>query len=154
LPALRDRRDDIPLLVERFLAQRQNGRRMTVSKEVMDALMAHNWPGNVRELKNVCDYLAALARDGVVSGADMPESVRLSGAARLASPAGGNGHGDGNGDGYDNAKEDFERRYLEDTLKACGGNVTRMARYIGLSRAHLHKKLRKYNLSAETARAR
>ena len=149
LPPLRERREDIPLLVERFLAQRQNGRRMTVSKDVMDALSAHNWPGNVRELKNVCDYLAALARDGVVSGADLPESVRNAAASHTAGAEGGNG----DGDGYGSAKEGFERRYLEDTLKACGGNVTRMARYIGLSRSHLHKKLRKYNLSAETARA-
>src|SRR5262249_27376784 len=74
LPALRERKEDIPLLVERFLERRD--RRYTVTREVMDALMTYDWPGNVRDLQNCIDRMTAVNSGPLLHIADLPSSVQ------------------------------------------------------------------------------
>ena len=74
LPALRDRREDIPFLVQRFLGRSE--RPVTVRQDALDRIMAHNWPGNVRELENVITRAIVLAPGGIIT----PECIRFAGS--------------------------------------------------------------------------
>jgi DNA-binding NtrC family response regulator len=122
LPALRDRREDIPDLAGQFLA-RHEGRRL--SSAAMEALLAHSWPGNVRELEHVIERAALLA------GADItPDDLML--RARV----------DGNTPRLEEMTlEEVERYLIERALAAQGGNVTEAARILGLSRSAMYRRL-------------
>jgi transcriptional regulator with PAS, ATPase and Fis domain len=89
LPALRDRLDDIPMLVESFLrraAGAASRTRLRVDAQAMTSLRARAWPGNIRELRNVLDRAALFADDGVIRAADLPPPSGSQGMARLAAP--------------------------------------------------------------------
>jgi DNA-binding NtrC family response regulator len=79
LPALRERREDVPLLVQHFV-QRFNDKKGTrlggFSREAMDLMMAYQWPGNVRELENICQRLCILKSEGMVQIEDLPQKIR------------------------------------------------------------------------------
>jgi len=138
LPALRERKEDIPFLVEKFLA----GSGIQIASATMALLQEYDWPGNVRELKNVLRRGVALKSEG---GTLEPESLGLAVAAAGASlekPA---------ADTYHEAKaqliETWERSYVRKLLDENGGNVSRAARACGLGRAYLHRLIRKYQLA-------
>jgi DNA-binding NtrC family response regulator len=132
LPPLRERREDVPLLVDRFvenlsveLKKKVDG----VSHEAMAALLAYDWPGNVRELRNVLERGAVVARASLVQAADL--GLPMPGGAAPAGPG---------------TLEDVERRHVADVLSQTGGNVTQAARVLGIDRVTLYKKIRKYGL--------
>src|SRR5262249_41671644 len=76
LPPLRQRREDVPLLVEHFLSTRPIGQaRAQVSPDALEALARYDWPGNVRELANMLERAQILAENGVITAADLPEAV-------------------------------------------------------------------------------
>jgi len=78
MPALRQRRDDIPLLVDHFLKRHAKGGTVkTVSKEAMDLLLKYDWPGNVRELENVMERAMILDEGGVITAEDLPDKIRF-----------------------------------------------------------------------------
>jgi DNA-binding NtrC family response regulator len=164
-PSLRDRGEDIPLLAESFMEQfcRENGTKpKPIDADVVRALSSRKWPGNVRELKNVVERMAILSGDRVTI-ADLPEDPHESpfgeeeapgddapepeaepaeasgtSASRipLAVPA-----------GYltlREHREQSERRYIVDTLKLTGWNISRTAVILGVERTNLHKKIRAY----------
>jgi DNA-binding NtrC family response regulator len=140
VPPLRERREDIPLLVEHFL--REAGVDGPVSKvvapDVMDALAGHSWPGNVRELRNVVEAT-------LVMGEAPPLDEAPSG------PGGGGDLVDRMlGHSYKEARaailEDFERRYCESLLDRAEGNVSRAAREARMDRTYLIKLLAKHKL--------
>jgi len=144
VPALRERRDDVPVLARYFMRREAEAQGLTpreISPDAMAALQAADWPGNVRELRNVIARLLILAPDSVhaVIGADrLP--AELSGAAPSILR-------------YDNsreimslplrdAREIFEREYLMAQITRFGGNISRTAAFVGMERSALHRKLK------------
>ena len=135
IPPLRERREDVPLLVERFvegLAAEQKKKLDGVSHEAMAALLAHDWPGNVRELRNVLERGAVVANGPTIQVSDL-------GLAAPSLPEGTPAVAPG-------TLEDVERRHIGEVLLAAGGNVTHAARTLGIDRVTLYKKIRKYGL--------
>jgi len=148
LPPLRERKEDIPLMAEHFLAhaaERAGKKGLALSAESMAILLAHDWPGNVRELENAIAHAAALG-----SGADMGPDVlprRLTGAAPQA-PAGAAWRGVSYREAKQRTLESFDRAYLSDLLRRSGGNVTRAAAEADMDRKNFYELLKKYGLSS------
>jgi DNA-binding NtrC family response regulator len=140
LPPLRDRREDIPLLVEKLLhgfGGAYTGQEL--APEAMQALLRHDWPGNVRELKQVLKNACILADGPVVGLEDLP--------APLGRRAGGRV-----GDDELPTLDQAERRLIHAALTATGGNVSQAAARLGLSWQALDRRLRKYGLDAASYR--
>jgi len=142
-PSLRDRREDIPLLVRTFLEQlADEAHRPEFSPSTMSALQAHDWPGNVRELRNVVERALALNAD----------------PGNLVSPLGGPGLGHATnvamefeaGLSFREQKErwtdEFEKRYVKWLLQRADGNISRAARQADMDRKYLHKLLKKHDI--------
>ena len=134
LPALRERRSDIPLLVMRFLTEfaAANGNRVTgIAPAAMKMLEAYDWPGNVRELRNAVERMVVLSSGGQLDVGDVPDNVRTPAAAAPAAlPAG--------------TLEDMEKAKILAVLQQVGGNHSRAAQVLGISRRTLYRKLDKY----------
>jgi two-component system nitrogen regulation response regulator NtrX len=149
IPPLRDRKEDIPLLVDRFLkdfALKEGEPEKQISEEVLAVLMKHNWPGNVRELKNIIERLVIMTPTGMISKCDLtPLFEDVKGVATPASESEPNG----DADSFREAKQDFEKQYIIRKLKEYDGNISRTAEAIGLERSNLHKKIRSYGLEAK-----
>jgi DNA-binding NtrC family response regulator len=137
LPPLRERREDIPLLVEHFLdrLEAELKHRVEVSPESMAALLAHDWPGNVRELRNVLERGAVVAHGNVIR----PEDLGLAPApAKTAVPG-----------GTPSSLEEMERHHIAGVLAHTGGNVSQAARVLGIDRVTLYNKMKKYQLKRD-----
>ena len=162
LPPLRERREDIPLLVAHFLsALAGTGRPLEISREALAALEAYDWPGNVRELRNCLERAAALARPAsVVSRDHLPEHVvRSSGAGGLAGSIDSLVRRLARARAEEQASEAasppalhadlvrlVERAAIAEMLAAVGGNQVQAARLLGLHRSTLRKKIAEYDL--------
>jgi len=134
LPSLEDRREDVPLLANHFLArlaERYGRRRLAFSPEALEALVAAQWPGNVRQLLNAVEQTVALATTEVV-----PASL-----VRQAIDAGQDYHRT-----LDEARKGFERDYLVRILKITAGNVTQAARLAGRNRTEFYRLLDRHSL--------
>ncbi len=134
LPSLEERREDVPLLAQHFLArlaERYGRRRLAFSPEAMEALVAAHWPGNVRQLLNAVEQTVALATTEVI-----PESL-----VRQAIDAGQNYRRT-----LDEARKGFERDYLVRILKVTAGNVTQAARLAGRNRTEFYRLLERHAL--------
>lgn len=143
IPALRDRREDIPLLVDRFVetAARQVGvPRPAIDAAAMSRLMSYHWPGNIRELRNVIERAVLLSEGGAVTVAQLPREFGDERAAPDASPQGGKRDGLGQ-------VEQFERAMLLRGLEENGWNVSATAKKLGLSRDQVRYRMEKYGLS-------
>ncbi len=168
-PALRERVEDIPLLARAFMEQfaRENGiRPKPIEDDVMHALATRKWPGNVRELKNAVERSAILSSDRVTI-ADLPEDPHASPfeeenesstaadalgsldpieddlAADLGRPSATTPPGTRHAT-LREFREKSERKYIVDTLKLTGWNISRTAILLGVERTNLHKKIRAY----------
>jgi DNA-binding NtrC family response regulator len=144
LPRLRERREDIPLLVKHFAAQvsAQNGwKAVPFADDAMGALQAHTWPGNVRELRNMVERLMLLATNGVV---DL-ETVEI------ALPKGG-GASVGSSGTLSDRVDGFEREVILAELKRCHSNVSMAAKSLGLERSHLYKKAEQLGIDLRAMR--
>jgi transcriptional regulator with PAS, ATPase and Fis domain len=134
LPPLRERREDLPLLVEHFLEQlsiEMNRRIDGLSADAMRLLMEHTWPGNVRELRNVLERAAVVASGHVLE----PGDLGLIAVPLVAEPAPALG-----------SLEEMERRHIGEVLRSTGGNVSHAARILDIDRATLYHKMKKYQL--------
>ena len=139
IPPLRERRDDIPLLVKHFIAEfsRENSRKIDdISSDAMAALMAADWPGNVRELKNVIERMVVLCHGSKLSLRDLPPALRAGGNALPTS---------GIAAAASSIKES-NRRMIIAALERNGNSRTLAARELGISRRTLHRKLREFGL--------
>jgi len=141
IPPLTERREDIPALVEHFVAHYANERRVPtpeVADDAMVALQSYEWPGNVRQLRNVVERTIILAPGDRIGRID----VDLLPAEVL----GGNGDGAGAsammGAPLREARETFEREYLRVQIRRFSGNISRTATFIGMERSALHRKLK------------
>ena len=149
LPPLRERREDIPALVEHFAAQvsAQNGwKPVPFTSEAIEALQAHPWPGNVRELRNMIERLMLLATDGQVD----VETVRLAMPKIVATP--GVAAGVSLSGPLADRVQAFEREVILAELKHCQYNVTLAAKSLGLERSHLYKKAEQLGIDLRAVR--
>jgi DNA-binding NtrC family response regulator len=140
LPPLRRRREDIPALVEHFLAKYAGdaGRRITrVEPDALELLMRHDWPGNVRELENVIHRSLLVASAPELKRDDLPRE--------LAAEQGGAAGAD-NGPGELRSLEELERQAIESAIAHFGGNLSDVARQLGIGRSTLYRKLEQYGL--------
>ena len=136
VPPLRERRDDIPLLLDHFLAKyaREFNRDVHgVSADALDVLARYDWPGNVRELENIIQRSVLLAGGPVLQLQDLPLDLAL--------PETGARHGEDAGLPLREAREQFERQYVLRVLERVGWNQSRAARVLGLHRNTLWGKL-------------
>lgn len=148
LPALAERREDIPALVQHFAARYAAERRVAtpeVSAEALAALQAYDWPGNVRQLRNIVERTLIMApgdRIGRIDADMLPGEV-LSDQERLAP---GNAAKSIMGTPLREARETFEREYLRVQIRRFSGNISRTATFIGMERSALHRKLKSLGL--------
>ena len=142
VPALADRRDDIPVLVHHFFARyaaEQGVAPPEISTDAMTALQAYDWPGNVRQLRNVVERTVIVSPREKLGriDADMlpPEIVsgRMHGASGLSALM---------GVPLREARENFEREYLKVQIRRFSGNISKTASFIGMERSALHRKLK------------
>ena len=148
IPPLRDRLEDLPMLVARFLEQvadRLDRERKPISDSAMARLARHPWPGNVRELRNVVEQAAVMASGEAIE----EEDLRLDSSAVLAVAAALPNHAATFTDAKKLAVEQFERDYLLRALRQNGGNISRTAESIGMVRQSLQQKIRELDLRDE-----
>jgi transcriptional regulator with GAF, ATPase, and Fis domain len=147
LPPLRERRDDIPLLAERFLAAaaaRHGKPDVGFEPAAVELLVRSEWPGNVRELQNAVERAVAMVRAGERIGvAHLAARFQGSGAQAVEATAPAS---DENPTALRPARAAFERQHIAEVLRQHGGNVTRAAAALGLSRAMLQLKMKEYGL--------
>ena len=150
VPALRERRDDIPPLVKHFMCRSAGSAGIPergVSEDAMVALQTYDWPGNVRQLRNAVERLLIMAPGGPTEPirADMlPPDI---GAIAAAVPHRQNGL-EVMSMPLREAREAFERQYLEAQILRFGGNISRTAAFVGMERSALHRKLKSLGLAA------
>jgi transcriptional regulator with GAF, ATPase, and Fis domain len=144
-PPLRDRREDIPLLITAMLA-RLSPNAIELTEGTRAALMAHDWPGNVRELRNVIERALALGGDpGMLVAPGVSEPATTRGAPH--EPGLEFDPGASFRDTKEKWTELFERRYLTWLIRRADGNISKAARDADMDRKYLHKLLRKYGIT-------
>ncbi len=135
VPPLRDRRDDIPALTEYFLDKHaRKGNRKVVSKQTMNLLLDYHWPGNVRELANVIEraVLISADREEIVHD-DLPQTV--------FTPSFGEAKGKYLMTSDTLRLDSMEKEHIEKVLEIAGGNKSKAARLLGISRKKLYQKI-------------
>jgi two-component system nitrogen regulation response regulator NtrX len=157
LPPLRARAGDIPLLIKDFMDTlvRQHGfKPIAFAPEAMDVLMQYRWPGNVRELKNFVERMFIMfAGDTVTADRLPPEFIPKPRAPEPDAPTSAPSPMDdlinqGPAD-LKQARADFEARFLEAKLREFNGNISQLAKAIGLERSSLYRKLKAYNIQTD-----
>ncbi len=145
LPPLSERAGDIPLLASRFLKEysEKNGRQIEgMTPDALNILEAYAWPGNVRELRNTIEKMVVLSRSERLTARDVPanirDAVKSGGGVTLRTPVLASG-----------SLAETERRKIMAVLEKNGGNRTRAAEELGISRRTLHRKLREYKAAEE-----
>jgi len=154
VPALRERRDDIPILVAHFMARlaERDGRQKVLSQRAQQHLMAHGWPGNVRECENEIERLWVLSGDeGVIGEEHLTPTIRNGtrpgpGPRSSAGGEAGPGMVQISSRTLPEAVETLERAMILDGLKTAKGNKTRAAEALGISRRNLIRKVQAYGL--------
>ena len=140
LPPLRERKEDVLLLMEAFLqdlATERAGAPKALSSEAMDAVMVYDWPGNVRELQNALEHAVVMSRSDLIDAASLPERItRRKKEPLVADRAQPNP-----------ALDVIERAYIMWVLQAEGGNKTRAAEVLGIDPSTLYRKLSRYEES-------
>jgi len=142
VPALRDRKDDIPLLAQHFLQTynrmfRKNIR--GISEEVLECFSSYEWPGNIRELRNVIERLVALKDEGPITLLDIPFDMFVRNTC---------GKVVCNDDGLKTACRNFEKQYIEAVLERTSGNQSQAARILGIHRNALSNKMKTFGLQS------
>jgi len=141
LPPLRQRRDDIPALLDAFVEDlgRSIGRRPAgITRDARDMLVAHHWPGNVRELRNVVERAAILCEGGAIETGHLPAAIvaprttAAAGVPKLRGIA---------------TLDAAERAMIVEALERAGHNKSKAARFLGLTRAQLRARIDKYELT-------
>ena len=147
LPPLRDRRDDIPLLLQHFLEKHKLPETETppvITEDCVNRLVRHDWPGNVRELENVIERAVALCDGGTIDIQDLPASIR-EGATPTVREAGGYSHLS-----LQEARESFEQTYINEVLTKTNGNITHASKIASIAWQNFHQKLKKYGIDAKS----
>jgi two-component system, NtrC family, response regulator AtoC len=156
LPPLRERKGDIPLLVEHFLRKydRRLGKRVTgLDEEAMQMLLAYGWPGNIRELENLMERSVLFADGPIIEGASLPDALRekahggqvpiaaVGPLGAIAAPSGASMK-----EIVRQAQAELEKELITRALEETGGNVTRAAKRLQISRKSLQVKMKELGL--------
>jgi len=144
MPTLRERKDDIPPLVQHFceLYCRENGfRQKQIAPEAMMRLQNHDWPGNIRELRNAIERFVIMTATDAITAADLPLNLQVSQPLLKSSfqP----------GQTLREVRDQVERDYILACLESTGGNITQAAQILGIERSNLHKKMRALEVARE-----
>lgn len=145
LPPLRERFEDVPLLIDYFLRRyaQENGRFVPkISQEAMFALMHYNWPGNVRELENMVERLVILKHEGEITLADLPERIRAGHEEDVLT----NVQIPESGLSFKDVVDDFENQLILKALEKTGWNKNKAAQLLQLNRTTLVEKIKKRQL--------
>jgi two-component system, NtrC family, nitrogen regulation response regulator NtrX len=155
VPALRDRREDVPMLAQHFMTRSAEASGMPtreLSTDTLTALQAYEWPGNVRQLRNVVDWLLIMAPGSPAEpiradmlppdiGASVPAVLNIDPAADIMALP------------LREARDLFETQYLQAQLMRFGGNISRTAGFVGMERSALHRKLKQLGVNSSEERA-
>jgi len=139
LPPLRDRREDIPLLVEHFIRKfgRLSGKEIQgLSPEAFPMLMSHDFPGNVRELENIIEYATVVCKNGMIGVEHLPDFFNHSGKTKAKSPS----------EGKPSSLGEMERGYIYETLRRNHWNRTTTAAEMGIHPTTLWRKMKRLNI--------
>jgi two-component system response regulator AtoC len=172
VPALRERRSDTPMLVHWFLERYAPGSEMHVSSAAMKALMQYDWPGNVRELENCVERAVALGNGQIIDLGDLPPAIATGGSAGSAAGTAASSAGDrptvldpdlaGAQARPDSPRaplsttdlEDIERATIQRVFEQVKGDKAVAGRMLGISRATLYRKLKRYNIGMGSSGSR
>jgi transcriptional regulator with PAS, ATPase and Fis domain len=150
LPPLRQRKEDVPLLVDHFIQKfnRNNAKQIRgVSSRTMGVLLRYHWPGNVRELENCVERAAVMSDGDILDVTDLTQILRPAALDAARVPM------DGEGETWPRSLKDSERDLILKTLRNLGGNRTRAAEILGISLRGLHYKLKSLREEGFTAAA-
>jgi two-component system, NtrC family, response regulator AtoC len=139
MPPLRERREDIPLLINAFIREfaRQNNKPVaTLSSDAQEALQRYDWPGNVRELRAAIEHAVALCRGERIGVRELPARI----LGQSPSPAGAAGQSPLAQPNLN--LETMERNFIRQALRLTDGNITEAAKLLGISRRTLHRKIK------------
>lgn len=146
MPPLRERTGDIPLLLDHFLRESANENQIPIKKftnKGVEALVHYPWPGNVRELKNVVERLSIMSGDDETEITEETVAQHLNDARNR-----GNSEVQLTGD-LRKARENFERSYIIEALRKHEKNISRAARFLGIERTNLHRKMKSLSIDPE-----
>ncbi|MBT0665980.1 sigma-54 dependent transcriptional regulator [Geobacter pelophilus] len=146
VPPLRERKDDIPLLIEHFLdlfCRKEGRERIEIQSDAVDLMKCYNWPGNIRELKNIVERLVIMSLGRSIGVDQLPDyfrdhEVSADAAAKLEGLAGTNS--------LRSAREEFEKEFILQKLEEFGWNISKTAEAIALERTNLHRKIKSYGI--------
>lgn len=141
IPPLRQRKEDIPLLVEKFVEKfyKETGLYREIPEEVMNILCNYDWPGNIRELKNIVERICVNADDTEVTVNDLPAAI-LNKTFRIEHKR---------NQGLKEIMENIEKEIIISTLKECNNNKSLAASKLNIPRASLYRKIEEYNIESE-----
>jgi DNA-binding NtrC family response regulator len=135
IPPLRDRKEDVPVLAEKFLAEFSAETKKSITRiapEAMQELMAYHWPGNVRELRNAIERAVVVAKGAKIFPGDLPDFLRRP-----------------TQEDADQSLDALEKRHIQRKLDELAWNMSKTAEVLGIDRTTLYAKVKKYNLSKE-----
>ena len=141
IPPLKERKKDIPLLIEHFLNQfAENGKsqKKKISKEALNSMMAYHWPGNVRELKNIVERMIIMVRTPTITLKHVPPVIRMANQELLQV--------DSFPTAFREAKETFEKQFIQTMLMKNNWNISKTAESIQLERSNLHRKIKQLEI--------
>jgi len=139
LPPLREKKEDIPLLAAFFLnkySENENKKIEGISPDALELLMAYNWPGNVRELENAIERAIVLASTNEINARDLPPAVSSIGEKKIYE----------SDNTLSNWIEKLEQEALTQALLENEGNISKTAKKLGIGRATIYRKAKKYGL--------
>jgi DNA-binding NtrC family response regulator len=154
LPALRERKSDIPMMIKAFIAEfsSQNDKRITsIEPEAMSILTSYDWPGNVRELKNVIESAVVFARSEQISATDLPPQLRGPEVSDIAAIGGPSRTGAETKIllAPGTSLQEAEKLLIEETLRNNRFNISQAARVLQISRRTLHRKINEYGIKTK-----
>ncbi len=138
IPPLRERKEDIPFLVDAFIKELsdKNGKNVTsIDREALNKLMNYDWPGNIRELKNCIESMIVIAQSSTLKVEDLPENIRNTTISDIQSPT------------TVMSIDDLEKEAIKKAMIATNGNKTQAAEILGMGLRTLHRKIKKYGLT-------
>lgn len=151
MPALRERMLDIPRLADHFIdkGNENTGKQVRgISKEAMRLMMRYRWPGNIRELQNAIEHAFVLVQNNLIEPEDLPESVRLETPSTASANVGGPAIQERSEPGLvkSRGRLNISREQLSEVLEKHNWNQSETARFLGISRVALWKKIKKFDL--------
>jgi len=142
IPPLRERKEDLPVIIEYHLKRLSSamGKKVTrIAPKALQIFNTYEWPGNIRELVNVLENAMIMCKDDTISVSDLPTHLLSGGSTMVLNQ-------NNQVDNYADAKEEFERIYFQALLQQAELNISKAAQIAGLSRQHLHLKLKKLGI--------